>query len=73
LQEEAMAVAVKLSHMPTYGIGLTKKLLNTSFFNSLEQQLEQERDFQVLAASSSDYQEGVNAFLEKRKPLFNGE
>ncbi len=73
LQEQAMQIATTLAAMPTKGIGLTKRLLNQSLFNSLEDQLNSEGDVQVLAASSYDYQEGVNAFLEKRKPDFKGE
>ena len=73
LREEAMAIATTFSQMPTYGIGLTKKLLNESFFNSLDKQLDTERDIQVRAANSYDYNEGVKAFLEKRKPVFKGE
>lgn len=73
LQDEAMKIAITLSQMPTKGIALTKKLLNQSLFNSLEKQLETEGDLQVKAAKSYDYNEGVSAFLEKRKPVFKGE
>ena len=73
LQEEAMRIAVTLSQMPTKGIALTKKLLNESFSNNLEKQLDRESDLQVEAAGSYDYREGVQAFLEKRKPVFKGE
>jgi 2-(1,2-epoxy-1,2-dihydrophenyl)acetyl-CoA isomerase len=73
LQPEALTIAKTLSDLPTIGIGLTKRLLNQSMTNSLEQQLMNEGDLQVKAASSYDYKEGVNAFLEKRKPVFIGE
>jgi 2-(1,2-epoxy-1,2-dihydrophenyl)acetyl-CoA isomerase len=73
LQEEAMAVAKTLSEMPTKGIGLTKRLLNQSLFNSLDKQLDNEAKLQTEAANTYDYKEGVKAFLEKRKPVFKGE
>lgn len=73
LQEQAFEVAKTLSEMPTYAIGLTKKLLHHSYFTTLENQLISEAHEQVKAARSYDYNEGVNAFLEKRKPVFKGE
>jgi 2-(1,2-epoxy-1,2-dihydrophenyl)acetyl-CoA isomerase len=73
LQTDAFAIAKTLADMPTKGIGLTKKLLNRSMSASLEDQLKLEGDEQVTAAQSYDYNEGVNAFLEKRKPVFKGE
>jgi 2-(1,2-epoxy-1,2-dihydrophenyl)acetyl-CoA isomerase len=73
LQTEASAIAKILADMPTKGIGLTKKLLNQSMNNSLEEQLKAEAEEQIKAANTFDYKEGVNSFLEKRKPVFKGE
>ncbi len=73
LQTEAMVIAKNLSEMPTKAMGLTKRLLNQSLTNSMEMQLEYEADVQVQATMTYDYTEGVNAFLEKRKPVFKGE
>ncbi len=73
LAETAMACAKVLAQMPTKGIALTKKLMNEGTVNSLEKQLQREKEEQVIAASTYDYNEGVNAFLEKRQPVFKGE
>ena len=72
LMNDALQIANRLAEMPTKGFGLTKRALNESFFNSLEEQLEVEEELQAKAASTYDNQEGINAFLEKRKPVFIG-
>lgn len=71
--EESRNLALKLASMPTKGLGLTKRALNASFDNNLEQQLQLEDELQTEASKTYDYTEGVKAFLEKRKPLFRGE
>jgi 2-(1,2-epoxy-1,2-dihydrophenyl)acetyl-CoA isomerase len=72
-EAESKKMAFHLAQMPTKGIGLTKRLLNMSVTNNLEQQLVAEKNIQKIAGGSYDFKEGVQAFLEKRKPIFKGE
>lgn len=70
---EAKKIASVLASMPTKGLAFTKQLLDNSFDNNYEDQLHDEEIFQQRAGRTSDYNEGVQAFLEKRKPNFKGE
>ena len=69
---ESLKIAETLAMMPTLGLGLTKRALNESMNNNLAEQLAFEDVLQTQAGFSIDYKEGVNAFLEKRKPVFIG-
>ena len=73
LMEETLKVAKKLASLPTIGLGLTKRALNKSMTNDLTAQLALEDELQTAAGKTYDYNEGVTAFLEKRKPNFKGE
>lgn len=62
----------KLSTMPTKGLGLTKRALNHGLHNSLDSQLDYELRLQSEAGTTYDFNEGIEAFLQKRKPNFKG-
>lgn len=71
--EEANKITSKLAAMPTLALAYTKYALQKSYDNSLEEQLTLEHTYQVKAGSTHDYKEGVQAFVEKRKPNFKGQ
>lgn len=72
LEEESMALARKLATGPTRGLAATKHAIRASLLNTLDAELEIERELMRELGFSADYQEGVAAFMEKRKPTFTG-
>jgi len=72
LMDEARKMAAHFASQPTKGLSYIKRALNASAGNSLDQQLDLERDLQRLCSRTEDYREGVAAFLEKRTPKFEG-
>ena len=72
LMHEAARICEHFAMAPTQGLALIKQALNASATNTLDAQLDLERDFQRAASLTPDYAEGVRAFMEKRKASFTG-
>ncbi|MAC46289.1 2-(1,2-epoxy-1,2-dihydrophenyl)acetyl-CoA isomerase PaaG [Oceanospirillum beijerinckii] len=69
----AIETAKQLATQPTKGLALIKRAIHASATNTLDEQLDLERDLQTIAGRTEDYREGVAAFMEKRQPTFKGQ
>ena len=73
LQATALELAETMATQPTRGFAFTKQAFAASAANTLDQQLELEKELMRAAGKTADYREGVAAFLEKRPPQYRGE
>lgn len=72
LAAETDRLARHFAQAPTLGLARAKQALQASGLNTLESQLDLERDFMRELGRSADYREGVAAFMAKRPPQFTG-
>jgi len=72
LLEEVVELGKQLAKAPTKGLALIKRAIRASYENTLDQQLDLERDLQGVAGRTEDYREGVDAFMNKREPNYQG-
>jgi len=72
LDSEVDALAERFASAPTLGLARIKKMIRESWGHSLDEELDLQRDAMRELGFSSDYREGVSAFMEKRKPNFAG-
>jgi 2-(1,2-epoxy-1,2-dihydrophenyl)acetyl-CoA isomerase len=72
LDETVEEIVNYYTNAPTKAIGLIKKMLQKSYTMTLEEVLHYEAELQDLASNTLDHQEGLKAFIEKRKPVFKG-
>lgn len=72
LMSRTQEFAQKLAQAPTYALGVIKRGLTQSFSRDLESTLEFEAEEQANISKTHDYQEGIEAFLERRQPNFQG-
>ncbi len=72
LMAEADALAIRFAAGPTQGLAATKQAIRASSLQTLDAELDHERDLMRRLGGSSDYREGVAAFIGKRSPVFTG-
>ncbi len=72
LRSVATQVATQLAQQPTRALAAIKHAMRASMTNTLDQQLDLERDLQSELGRTHDYTEGVQAFIKKRAPHFEG-
>ena len=71
-EEESKKIAFNMAKLPTRALAYTKLALNEGYKNSLTQQLKLEEEYQDICGKTGDFDEGIQAFLEKRPAVFSG-
>ena len=66
-----MRWAEKLAAGPAFSIGVTKEMLNNELDMNLSTALEAEAQAQAICMMNPDYREAYEAFVARRKPVFN--
>ncbi|MGO1375085.1 MAG: enoyl-CoA hydratase-related protein [Psychrobacter sp.] len=63
---------MRLSQLPSKALASMKHMLNVHAFTGLNEALDMEVEQQTMMAKTDDFTEGVTAFIEKRKPVYQG-
>ena len=72
LDTTVMALATRLSNLPGKALASMKHMINTHAYMGLNEALDMEVDQQTMLAKTDDFKEGITAFMEKRKPVYQG-
>lgn len=72
LNEETMKLARRLAGGATFAYGQIRRLMRQSFEHSLDRQLDAEREAFIACSQTQDFREGVQAFVQKKRPVFTG-
>ncbi|MGO1283090.1 MAG: enoyl-CoA hydratase/isomerase family protein [Psychrobacter sp.] len=72
LDASVQALAMRLSQLPGKALASMKHMLNVHAFTGLNEALDMEVEQQTMMAKTDDFTEGVTAFIEKRKPVYQG-